>query len=78
MKKVQNIPYISEELLETIDKLNILTLFPDMFNGFLTESIIKRALDEKKVKINNLVIVKNVVFVSGEKEKLKNFIEKFL
>ena len=33
-------------------KINILTLFPEMFNGFLTESIIKRALEDKKVKIN--------------------------
>jgi tRNA (Guanine37-N(1)-) methyltransferase (EC 2.1.1.31) len=33
-------------------KINILTLFPEMFNGFLTESIIKRAIDSKKVKIN--------------------------
>ena len=33
-------------------KINILTLFPDMFNGFLTESIIKRAIESKKVKIN--------------------------
>ena len=33
-------------------KINILTLFPNMFEGFLTESIIKRAIDEEKVKIN--------------------------
>ncbi|MGM0509238.1 MAG: tRNA (guanosine(37)-N1)-methyltransferase TrmD [Fusobacteriota bacterium] len=33
-------------------KFNILTLFPEMFTGFLTESMIKRALDEKKFKID--------------------------
>lgn len=37
-------------------KINILTLFPNMFNGFLTESIMKRAQDKKRVfiEINNL------------------------
>ena len=33
-------------------RIDILTLFPNMFNGFLTESIIKRAIDKKKVEIN--------------------------
>ena len=33
-------------------KIDILTLFPDMFNGFLNESIIKRAIESKKVEIN--------------------------
>ena len=33
-------------------KIDILTLFPEMFNGFLTESIIKRAIEMKKIKIN--------------------------
>ena len=33
-------------------KIDILTLFPDMFNGVFTESIIKRAIDDKKVEIN--------------------------
>lgn len=32
--------------------IDILTLFPDMFNGFINESIIKRAIDKGKVKIN--------------------------
>ena len=32
-------------------KIDILTLFPDMFTGFLNESIIKRAMDK------NLVII---------------------
>ncbi len=33
-------------------KIDILTLFPEMFNGFLSESIIKRAIEKKKVEIN--------------------------
>ena len=37
-------------------KINILTLFPNMFNGFLNESIIKRAQDKKLVDIN----IKNI------------------
>ena len=33
-------------------KIDILTLFPSMFEGFLNESIIKRAIDKKLVSIN--------------------------
>jgi len=33
-------------------RIDILTLFPSMFDGFLNESIIKRARDSKKVEIN--------------------------
>lgn len=33
-------------------KIDILTLFPHMFDGFLTESIIKRAIEKEKVTIN--------------------------
>ena len=33
-------------------KIDILTLFPKMFDGFFSESIIKRALDKKLVEIN--------------------------
>lgn len=33
-------------------KIDILTLFPHMFDGFLNESIIKRAIDDNKVFIN--------------------------
>ena len=33
-------------------RIDILTLFPKMFDGFLSESIIKRAIDKEKVKIN--------------------------
>ena len=32
-------------------KISILTLFPNMFDGFLTESIIKRAIEKKLVEI---------------------------
>lgn len=32
-------------------KIDILTLFPNMFNGFLNESIIKRAIEQQKVSI---------------------------
>lgn len=37
-------------------QIDILTLFPEMFNGFLTESIIKRAIEKEKVKININII----------------------
>ncbi|MBR1936512.1 MAG: tRNA (guanosine(37)-N1)-methyltransferase TrmD [Bacilli bacterium] len=33
-------------------RIDILTLFPNMFNGVFLESIIKRAVDDKKVSIN--------------------------
>lgn len=33
-------------------KVDILTLFPDMYNGVFSESIIKRAVDNQKVEIN--------------------------
>ena len=33
-------------------KIDILTLFPKMFDGFLSESIIKRAINDKLVEIN--------------------------
>lgn len=33
-------------------KIDVLTLFPEMFNGFLSESIIKRAIEKKLVEIN--------------------------
>ena len=33
-------------------KIDILTIFPSMFDGFLTNSIIKRALEKNLVKIN--------------------------
>ncbi len=33
-------------------RIDILTLFPNMFEGFKTESIIKRAIEKNKVEIN--------------------------
>jgi len=33
-------------------KIDILTLFPNMFDGFLNESIIKRAIEKEVVSIN--------------------------
>ena len=33
-------------------RIDILTLFPNMFDGFLSESIIKRAIEKKSVEIN--------------------------
>ncbi len=33
-------------------KIDVLTLFPEMFEGFLNSSIIKKAKDQKKVNIN--------------------------
>ncbi|MGM9877460.1 MAG: tRNA (guanosine(37)-N1)-methyltransferase TrmD [Bacilli bacterium] len=33
-------------------RIDILTLFPGMFDGFKTESIIKRAIEKEKVQIN--------------------------
>ncbi|HNY74821.1 MAG TPA: 23S rRNA (pseudouridine(1915)-N(3))-methyltransferase RlmH, partial [Bacilli bacterium] len=37
-------------------KITILTLFPQMFDGFLTNSIIKRAISKKAAEINLLNI----------------------
>lgn len=33
-------------------KIDVLTLFPNMYDNFLTESIIKRAIQDKKIEIN--------------------------
>ena len=33
-------------------KIDVLTLFPNMYDNFLTESIIKKAINEKKIEIN--------------------------
>ena len=37
-------------------KIDILTLFPEMYDGFLNTSIIKSALDRKLVSINTINI----------------------
>lgn len=46
-------------------KIDILTLFPNMFTGFLNESIIKRAIDNKKVDIQ----IHNIRDYSTDKNK---------
>ena len=46
-------------------KIDILTLFPNMFSGFLNESIIKRAIDNDKVVIN----IHNIRDYSKDKHK---------
>lgn len=46
-------------------KIDIVTLFPLMFDGFLHESIIKRAIEAKKVEIN----IHNLRDYSKEKNK---------
>ena len=33
-------------------KIDVLTLFPNMYDNFINESIIKRAIDKELVKIN--------------------------
>ena len=39
-------------------QIDILTLFPEMFNGFLTESIIKRAIEKEKVNEDKEYVIK--------------------
>ena len=47
-------------------KISILTLFPNMFEGFLNESIIKRAIEKEKVQI----------VLSGVNERVRHTLEK--
>lgn len=47
-------------------EIDILTLFPSMFNGFLNESIIKRAIEQKKVKINVIDIRNFTPYKNGQ------------
>ncbi len=46
-------------------KIDILTLFPNMFDGFLNESIIKRAISKKLVEIN----IHNIRYYSKDPHK---------
>jgi tRNA (guanine37-N1)-methyltransferase len=39
-------------------KITILTLFPNMFDGFLSESIIKRACEKKQVEFEIIKVSK--------------------
>jgi tRNA (guanine37-N1)-methyltransferase len=45
-------------------KIDILTLFPEMFDGFLGESIIKRAIDKKLVKFR-IINIRNYTTYSN-------------
>lgn len=47
-------------------KIDILTLFPNMFDGFLSESIIKRAINDKKVNINIINIRDFTPYKNGQ------------
>ena len=38
-------------------KIDILTLFPEMFEGFINTSIIKRARESKKIEINFFILL---------------------
>ena len=38
-------------------KIDILTLFPEMFEGFINASIIKRARESKKIEINFFILL---------------------
>ena len=38
-------------------KIDILTLFPNMFDGFINESIIKRAIQKGNVEINIIQVM---------------------
>ena len=46
-------------------KIDVLTLFPNMFDGFLNESIIKRALEKEMISIN----IHNIRDYSKDKHK---------
>lgn len=47
-------------------KIDILTLFPKMFDGFLTESIIKRAINNNCVEINIIDFRKYSLLKNGQ------------
>lgn len=47
-------------------KIDILTLFPNMFDGFLNESIIKRALEKNLVEINIINIRDYTPYKNGQ------------
>ena len=47
-------------------EIDILTLFPNMFDGFLSESIIKRAIEQDFVKINVIDIRKFTPYKNGQ------------
>lgn len=47
-------------------KIDVLTLFPNMFDGFLNESIIKRAIQKKLVEINVINIRDFTPYKNGQ------------
>ncbi len=47
-------------------RIDILTLFPNMFDGFKTESIIKRAIEKNKVEINIIDIRKYTPYKNNQ------------
>ena len=47
-------------------RIDILTLFPGMFDGFKTESIIKRAIEKEKVQINIIDIRKYTPYKNNQ------------
>lgn len=47
-------------------KIDILTLFPKMFDGFISESIIKRAIEKKLVEINIINIRDFTLLKNGQ------------
>ena len=47
-------------------RIDILTLFPKMFDGFLSESIIKRAINNGKVEINVIDFRKYSLLKNGQ------------
>lgn len=47
-------------------KVDILTLFPEMFDGFIKSSIIKRAIEKGKVKINIINIRNFTPYKNGQ------------
>ncbi len=47
-------------------KIDILTLFPKMFDGFLSESIVKRAIEKGLVKINIINIRDYTLLKNGQ------------
>jgi len=46
-------------------KIDVLTLFPNMYDNFLTESIIKRAIEDKKIEVNIHNIRDYTVYKNG-------------
>ena len=61
-------------------KIDILTLFPNMFDNIINESIIKRALDKKSVELREAQIQKGSEAVVASENTLagvKTLIERY-